>query len=268
MKSIAKKLFCVALVLAFMIPAAAPAFAAGGTKTVYVISKIYTGKKSKDNIRNTFTYNKTGLLREGTFGPAGLSRLEYSYNRKNQLTMFRQSLNQWTTCKYTYDKAGRITKSVCTYNNMETDKVESKGYVSTYKYNKDGTLKSETAKKGKKKITIKYTWNSKGLVTKRVTKDANGTSTETNKYDSKGNLKKSATVSDDYKENHTYTNNYKNGRLIKMVDTSDDSKTTYYFEYKKMTVSKSLADQIKAQQWSLINVNINNAIPRNSYDGM
>ena len=160
---------------------------------------------------------------------------------------------------------------------MKTNKLELKGFVSTYKYNADGTLKSETAVKGsgKKKETVKTTYSYKnGLVSRIINKIDGYKYVYDYTYDKKKNLKKwEAAPSSDYYECHTYKNTYENGLLTKRYDEwsaegDNGGKITYVYVYKKMTVNKSLADKIKTQQWSIINDNLNNAVPFNNYDGM
>lgn len=270
MISALKKLALFILVIAVLVPASSPAFAKSNTKTVYVLTKIYTDKRSKSNITQTFSYNKNGLLKSSTLG--SIVKGEYTYNRKNQITRYRESMNQWTTNDYSYNKKGQIIKNVCTYRNLKSNKLETKGFVSTYKYNKDGKLISENAKKGKKANTYKYTYGKNGFPSKFTENTEYGKKTTTYTYDKKNNIKTMETKSSDGTFSYNYSNKYKSGRCDSQTVTEtydgDSYSIKYFYAYKKMTVSKSLADQIEAQQWSLLNNNLNNAIPKNWYDRM
>ena len=90
-------------------------------------------------------------------------------------------------------------------------------------------------------------------------------------YDKKGNLVKEVTK---YKEGNeveevTYENTYKNGRLVKQVETYDTGESFIrFYSYKKISVPKKLVKKVKTQQWSFLNHNLNNAEPVKNYGGM
>lgn len=107
-----------------------------------------------------------------------------------------------------------------------------------------------------------YKYNKKGQVKKSVfTNSLDDTKTTASyKYDKKGNLTK-IIYSDGYTEVNKITYD-KNGNI---ASVAGEYSVTAYYTWKKMKVSKKLAEQIKAQQWSLTNMDMNFAIPTNSY---
>ena len=244
-------------------------------KTVYVLTKTYTKGVKKPNIE--YKYNKTGLLKSYS-RMGGMVRGQYKYDKKNRLTRYRRSLNEWTTFDYSYNKKNQITGINGYYTRIKDGKFAYDGLKTTYEYNGKGQIVKETTTgevydyEAEKTVdavyTIQYTYNGKGLLTQRKeTVQMTNTMTGTWKltYDKKGNL----TRYEDDNGVTTFANTYKSGRLTKRVTTYyDGTKVTETYQYKKMSVKKNLVSSVKAQQWSLLNMNLNLAIPENSYNGM
>lgn len=96
------------------------------------------------------------------------------------------------------------------------------------------------------KMTDRYSLTESG---KKKTK----TSVGKYKYDSKGNAMR---LQEDSKEPTVRTFAYKGNRAKSM---STDGSSKYLYTWKKVKVPKSLVGKVKAQQWSLVNRNLNHA---------
>lgn len=267
--------FPVHLILAVLaavavVSAAAPAQAAS-KETVYVLTEIYYGQKDENGLTFTYKYNKNGLLK--SYNLRNAQKGEYKYNSKKQLVKFRRSLNEWCNFDYTYNKKGQLTKIKSYYTDMKTNKYAYDGFVSKLTYNKKGQVikKTDTGKVAlgedgqlqKVTFTKTYKYNKKGQVKQTVfTNSANKAQKQTAnyKYDKKGNLK-SVSYSDGYKQEMNLS--YNKNKTLKSI--SGGESVTSYYSWKKMKVSKKLAAQVKAQQWSLINQDLNLVIPTNDY---
>jgi len=129
-------IFAVLLAAAFIFSAAAHAQAAS-KKTVYVISEVYYAQKTGDPVY-VYKYNSKGLLKSYTLGK--VQKGEYKYNKKNQLTKFRRSLNEWCNCDYTYNRKGQITKIRNYYTNLADNKFAYDGFKTKLTYNRKGQV--------------------------------------------------------------------------------------------------------------------------------
>ena len=264
-----------AVLAAFTVFSAAAPAQAAAKETVYVLTEIRYDAKTSIPVY-VYKYYKNGLLKSYTLGK-GASQGEYKYNKKQQLVKFRRSLNEWCNFDYTYNKKGQIIKIKNYYTNKNNNKFAYDGYVSKLTYDKKGRMikqvdtgktavySEEGEPQGEKKgsYTTTYSYNKKGQMIRSLftsTFDKKLKSTANYKYDSKGNLK-SISYSDGYKQVRTIT--YDKAGNITSISGGDS--VTVFYTWKKMSVNKKLAAQIKAQQWSLTNQNLNFAIPTNDH---
>ncbi len=173
----------------------------------------YVDKKSTR--KTTYKYNKQGKTASTTTYEDGkkTGKTVYSFNKKGVQTKYK------------------------TYN--EKDKLVS---TTTYKYNKNGTIKSITTTykdKSKKteKDTYSYKYYSKGVLKKRTIKHSSGTSS-TYEYYKNGNTKKYTWKGTNNKRVEYYD---KNGNETKAVYTSKNSEeVTTYTHNKKGLVTKAV----------------------------
>ena len=254
---------------------------AAGKSTVYVV----TERQSDEGGKTKYSYNKNGLLTKEVFSDSYKSKGEelsessttkYKYNKKNRITSKTSESSSKTeefytdnygerrpnkegkistvstsksnsTTDYTYDKKGKVTKTVTTsYNTYipegrtetETSKVDR--YISqryqkdangNYVYDDDG-YRIQVAGTGEyvnadKTVTTTttYTDNGNGTITKVTT-------TETTSLDD---------------ENSTATNLVYVKNTVSVSETTTNQKvtTTTYTYDKKKRVKKAVADIVK-----------------------
>ena len=260
------------LITGMIMASVAPAYAAS-TKTIYVLTSV----KQNGNKMNTFTYDSNGRLKKASL-MYGAQKCKFQYNKKNQLTKYKRSFNEWCNFDYTYNSKGRLTKVRNYYTDTKNDEFAYDGLSSKYTYS-SGKITKEVVTNGNKKYTNKFKYNSKGLLSKATIKCPNRAGTYKYKYDKKKNVTSVEMTISGNKYTDTYTNKYNSaGRLTKRTVASNDGENvntvTYTYTYKKLKVSSKYASLIKAQQWLLINeglndkLNLNFAIPRNDYNGM
>ena len=224
-------------------------------QTVYVISSVTYPDASKKSGRAkvTYRYNDSGLLLSSSGKPYQLA-----YDGVNL-----SSIADGGTSYAVKSKGGRV-KAV---NELSSADYKSKY---TFLYNGDKKLAQRvqtTYSKwagGKKTgsfnkqntYTTDYTLEN-GLPVGAVTTFELVGGYRSNyapvayKYDGKGNVKQIKTG--DVKE--SVKNTYVNGRL----DTRTVGGVTYTYKYKKLEVSPSTAKVVNAQQWSLVNGDMNGA---------
>ena len=237
-------------------------------KTVYVLTKITdaqtnrlmdggTGSlyNSTSKVTVKFTYNAKGLLAKSKYTRASKvdgkqgstskpSVHTWTYNKKNQLVSQKVSNG---TIKYTLDSKGRHKKAVAQYAYPVTTTYTYKsGKVSKYTTKLSGqTTNVKLAYKGGKPVTIKET----------TTRGSGNPSSWTHEisYDARGNVLLSAASPNTYNSK---------GLLTKRTSSSQNSNgtggsRTITYTYKAVKVSKSLASKITAQQWALLNDDLN-----------
>lgn len=264
------------LVTGMIMTAVAPVYAAS-TKTIYVVTAV----KQNGEKMQTYTYDSKGRLKKASLNH-GSTKCEFKYDSKGRLTKFRKAFNDWCNFDYKYDSKGRIKTVDNYYTSTSNGKRLYDGITSKFTYNSKGQVTKEVAKDGKKSYTNKYKYNGKGLLSQATIKYPTRKGTYKYTYDKKKNISNVRLDGSDWKGNWIYENKYNSaGRLTKrvMTEVTDDGEEyslTYTYTYKKMKVSSKYASAVKAQQWLLINeglhgpteVNINFAIPRNDYGGM
>ena len=272
------RVFCIMLAVIVMLSMCARVdkVHAAGKKTVYVVSKTYTDAKSKNNVYEKVSYNSKGLMKKISYGVKGSVYWKYKYDKKNRVALKAQFINDWTNFKYTYKK-GKLVKVAGYYSEKFGGKKKLSGCTSTFKYNSKRLIKSEKVsgvridENKKTSFTIKYAYDKKGHVKRMYHPYPDNVTTHYYTYDKKGNLVKEVTK---FKEGNeveevTYENTYKNGRLVKQVETYDTGESfTKFFSYKKISVPKKLVKKVKTQQWSFLNRDLNNAEPIKNYGGM
>lgn len=260
-----------------------------GKKSVWVVSSIrYSNpsSSSSSSTSKTYTYNGKGLLTKAyrsysyrgnnySSSSSTTNTLKYKGNNLSKITTSYWYSGQTSSSKpsvYTFkSKKGHVAQATTKNNSGNNDYK----YVYTYKRNAAGGVKSYTttyysnynndgtySKKLKKRSWANYNYSkfTKNRPGKMITKSksSNGSSTTsaptTYKYDKKGNLKRqrygdsSATV---YK--YTYNGN----RVATRKYDTSSSGTVFYYTWKKVSVPSSLVNKVKAQQWSIINNNLN-----------
>ena len=230
------------MVASFAMVAATPASAhAEGKTSVWVVKSVKSTYDGGSSVSN-YTYSNKGLVKSlkevykydsdsQTFVDA------YAYTSKNAYKGQTVKMDGKTVAKYTFtnDSKGRVTKS--------SYKVDGKKYVTKYAYNKKGQVSKATFDDGN---YTKFSYSG-GLMTKTVSKGEYGSYTTTYKYDKKGYPTK---VYYDGGLTASYKNTYKNGKLVKR-SVKDESGKVYSkitYTYKKVSVPKSLAKMVKAQQ--------------------
>jgi len=236
------------LAVSFAVAAATPSKALAESKSsVWVIDKVVT-KYNEGASTDTVGYNAKGLVtsRKSITKGDGYSEkyLEtYGYTSKNAFNKFVVQINGKKQATFTFktNSKGYTTKSV---------QKSSSGtkYVSTFKYDKKGQLKSANTDLS----SYGYKFDSKGRLSQMTVTADGDKSVFGYKYDSKGIITKSLY---NKKTQTIYKNTYKNGRLAKQVakDSEGTAMYTCKFTYKKVKVPKSLVKMVKAQQSNLVN---------------
>ena len=266
-----KRLFSViALMLIMSMVVVTPSYAAKPkktkTRTVYAVSSIKVNYNSKYNSKHaykrTLKYNKNGLLKKmsssadfNKFGASVCGKLEYIYKGK---------------------KLKKIR-----WRNYGPEAKDGRHYVTTFKYNKKGKLKSSKSAFTMKKnsdssddyIIYKHSLNKNGRITKAINASY--------KYDSKGHVigrRSNKFYNDEHgypvkcnfvfgtlhydpslpyrngdRVENTAVNTYKNGRLaMTKITTFEGSKETVTVKYKKIRIPSNYYSTFKAQQYDII----------------
>ena len=242
---------CVGLAFALAASLGLAALAPGnayaeGKTSVWVVSQSTT-KQSDGKFTTKYTYNKNGLVAKTNSNSKYTDdsytvATQYTYSSKNALkkevSKFNGKANYTVT--YTADSKGRVTKAV--YKYVEGGKVTEK-----YSYDSKGRLTKASYSGG----SSKYTYNAKGYVVSQKWKSPDDTIKFSYIYDAKGYLK---TTKYNGEIDGKFKNTYKNGRLVKRVFYSGDGTSSgkQTITYKKISVPKSLAKMVKAQQRLLI----------------
>lgn len=232
MKKVLRTLIACSVILTLVLGMASSSFAAttSNTKVRKEITKNYTMNEKRGvyelhskSIYN-YTYNKSGLNTKsvGTFYNYTVKKVDGKWK-----TVCLGKDPDVDKVTWTYDSKKRIKTSTVHYPNSKTK--------FTYKYKKKDGKKYVTIESyGSKRTEI---YNSKGLLISETDRiDGKITDKTTYKYDSKGNLTKR--VSKDYQSNYTTTDTYKNyytsdGILEKVVEKNNPqylySKTITYY---------------------------------------
>lgn len=231
------------------------------TATVYVVSSSKeTNKKAGMSVTTVYSTNENGLLTQEVIKQtSGDITKTWTYDAKNRVTKWTASDGYSSATKtITVLKNGLpkkdVLKSSSSYGNWQP-------FSSTYK-TKSGKVVSITRKYKGGSGTVKYQLKYKGkkLVTVKNLKYKNET---TYAYDKKGNLSKVVTMKGSTKVPIVHKNTYKSGRVTKRVSTvksGHGSSTITTFSYKKISVPKSMVKKVKAQQWAIVNGNLNFAL--------
>ena len=158
-------------------------FNAADCITYYRLTKSVT-KDGDGTDTTTYTYNDAGLLTQSTYKSAmiGTSTNTFVYDENCNVTKweYKNPIGFSESAVYAYDKNGNAVKQ--TYTVTEGEGSESSSVIT-------------------------YTYNSKGFLTKEVTKSEWGSSTSTYTYDDAGNLIKEIYKSGSDKSTSTYSYN-------------------------------------------------------------
>ena len=157
-------LLVLGMIFVSVVPAMAPAYAAG-SKTVYVLTSV----KQNGTKMYSYSYDTNGRLKSASL-MRGAQKCKFTYNSKNRLTKYKRSFNEWCNFDYTYNSKGRISKVKNYYTYTSNNKYAYAGLQSKLYYNSKGKVYKEVVTEGKKSYTNKYSYNSKGLVSKAVIK--------------------------------------------------------------------------------------------------
>ena len=198
-------------------------------------------------------YSYNGLnVRKTVFSAGFTASTSFSLNKKGKRTgsetIYTGISSDRETEAYAYDKNRRLSK--CTSKLFWTDAFgnsDSETAVYTFKYDKKGRV----SKKRVGRTTMTYTY------------DANGNIVKTRQLVQNLNTPKNDTRNDSTKK---YRNVYKNGLLVSRswVDDSLSNSPNYTrtYKYKKVRVKATAAKAIEAQQWSLLNEDLNYVLGR------
>lgn len=226
--------------------------------TVYVLESTTSANLGGDSGRSGVTkYAYKGGLLKKTSGKSYYEGKDLGlgdstvrrYDKKNRIVRIdrKSGIEGKSRVTFTYNAKGKLQKSKLKDGGFE--------YVSTYKYESGRVSVIDRKPTAKCKRMMPYLESRKrtfsyknGRPVKETVKNGSSRAYTTRySYDSHGNLKRKG-------ESNYYD---ANGRLAKVVDGSG-SVTTY--AYRAVKVSRSLAKQVKAQQWALINSNLNLAL--------
>ena len=235
-------------------------------KTIYVLVGIvgkensrskdgYSGKLRKSSTKTnvSFAYNDKGLLKKSRFKDTHtIDGKKASYSPRT------------TTKTWTYNKKNQL--------------VSVKKEVGTWKFSLDGKGRFKTATLGEGSVKVKYSYGKSGkTLTKKSFVSGSSSTVSTYRYDASGRpLSKSEAVkyggtTHDHKTSFSYDkqgnlpcNNEYNakGLLVKRSSSSQNangtgSSETVIYKYKRISVSSSLVAKVRAQQWALLNHNLN-----------
>ena len=237
------------------------------TKTVYVIDEVDEAYK-------------------GTYTDADGNEQTQTFKRKYGLT-YRNGLLASL-------KTGSNSDITLAYDGINLKKITAQGNTYSFDSSK-GKVRSGTRMMGDSKVTYKFGYNKSGKLTSRksasyskVDGKLSKISSNTMKYKLNKGCPVEITVNsiDQSGEKHqgtfqkftydkngniataenqgegsagTMTNTYDGKRLTKRVSESIWGTYTYTYHYKKVVVNASAASTIAAQQWALLNRNLNGA---------
>ena len=240
------------------------------SKTMYVLTGITQVEKGKTKLEDEvcnytekqtvkFTYGSKGLLSKnsyarkytnGKFAASDKSTRKWTYDKKNRIATLSKSIGK---LKYTYDSKGRLKKAVLKANYPVK-------FTFSYKSGRIAEIKTKagtgTGTSGKYALSYK---NGRVANIKNYDGAASSPFNTDFAFDSKGNIKSVGS------KEIAATYNGK-GLLAKRVISHKNEKTglggvkTITYKYKAIKVSSGLASKVKAQQWALLNENLNLAI--------
>lgn len=248
--AVACALFAFALAASLGMAAATPGHAYAGSKTsVYVVSKVVI-KYPADNVSTTTYSYKNGLVKaekrtsKSEYGTS-LFETKFAYTSKNVLKSSSEALDGSVTdtVSYKVNAKGQVVKSTTTGMRNTTK----------YTYDKKGQLVKYVDDYG----TTTCTYFSNGNLKSKIYKGKDsGKTKDVYTYDKRGNYTKATLLTNSSKFVTTYKSTYKHGRLVKQVvkypSPSGLQSRTAIYKYKKVSVPKSIASYVKAQQRRLI----------------
>lgn len=249
---------------------------AQGKQTVYVLSSVTETQADVDSAytnTKTFTYTAKGLLKKRVTTGETFSGIDagststWAYKNGAIVKIVRRQADsdRYGVSKFTYNAKGLMTKeawaSVPAGNDtMSTSFVYTKaGRMTKLKLYYSYQYNGEWMNQGPEVFT--YAYNAKGLV-KTVKTNTYGVRASNYTYDAQSNLKKATTKDESGQVRATtYKNIYDdNGLLTKRVVKGDGLTCTYAYEYKAVSVPAAKVATVQAQQWGLINENLNFAV--------
>ena len=198
-----------------------------------------------------YTYNKYGLITRVTKVNPGQVDVNYKFKYKGTKLVKMWQLNGTSVdAVYTikYDSKNRVKSITVKSDGMPADYYNN---TQVFTYNKKGLATKKVTHNATSgtKYTTKYAYNAKGQLTK-ITQPG---STETMKYDAYGSMTKWITkYSNRENRANTYKNTYKNGCLVKIEQTDESGYSrAYAAKYKKMSIPKKYAAAVEKQQLAL-----------------
>lgn len=239
-------------------------------RTVHVLSSAtttYDGRSQED--MSVCTYYKNGLLKKEAWkgrsssgsGWKTSNAMAWTYDKNGSLLSAKGNDESWT---FKTNGGGYLTKGVCVY--MQGCNKEVLAYKASSGRVKSVAKSLYTKWNGpwEKAGTAKYAYTYKnGKLNVESYSIGSNKGSKTFSYDAKGNLAK---MKDSDGSTLVLKNTYDPlGRLQKSAKTGSmgssamfPSTTTYKF--KTIKVSERMAEKVEAQQWALLNMNINFAL--------
>lgn len=222
------------------------------TKTVYVITSTTEtanwGIESK--VTSKYTYNKNGLMTKwaSTSNMDGKTTTSYTYNGTVLKGKKKTNGDYTETVTYTANKNGKITKAVDV--SLQPYAKIKRTFTAKYKSGKVNKISWKTVLNDESPTNDAYTYKYKnGRVVLRTWDN----SKVAYAYDSKGNLNSIG--------GSKYKNTYNaKKQLTKTSQSATGYKYSKTYKYKAIKVKASVADKVQAQQWALINKNLNFAL--------
>jgi hypothetical protein len=228
------------------------------TKAVYVItSSVETATFGSNVYKNTlkYTYNDNGLVKKlalsGNMDIDSSSTTTYSYSGTTLKKAIETTSDETIVTKYTTNKKGQFTKAIQVKDRSNGGKLTN---TYTVKY-KSGKLKKINVKgvfvQDGESSTTKNAYSYAYKNGRVVSRTADGYES-TYEYDKKGNLNKITGA--------TRTNKYNSKNQVTKTTLSAPAagyKYTKTFKYKAIKVDASAVDKVLAQQWAIVNANMN-----------
>ena len=204
----------------------------------------------KSTSARKYAYNKYGLITRVTNVDPGQIDVNYKFKYKGTKLVKMWQLNGTSVdAVYTikYDSKNRVKSITVKSDGMGADYYNN---TQVFTYNKKGLATKKVTHNATSgtKYTTKYAYNAKGQLTK-ITQPG---STETMAYDANGSNTKWTRKLSTGKSIEKYKNTYKNGLLRGVTRTNDDGYTySNAIKYKQISIPKKYAAAVAKQQLAL-----------------